>query len=75
MAGLSASTSNVGFLTPWAACITGALAGLLYVGISRLLVRDVHGGDGGRVGALCDACDWRRGAGACGAKTTPFGVD
>ncbi|KAG2449195.1 hypothetical protein HYH02_005942 [Chlamydomonas schloesseri] len=39
MAGLSASTSNVGFLTPWAACITGALAGLMYVGVSRLLVR------------------------------------
>ncbi|GIL81282.1 hypothetical protein Vretimale_1094 [Volvox reticuliferus] len=39
MAGLSASTANVGFITPWASCITGLLAGLLYVGSSRLLVR------------------------------------
>ncbi|EFJ47052.1 hypothetical protein VOLCADRAFT_92451 [Volvox carteri f. nagariensis] len=39
MAGLSASTANVGFITPWASCITGTLAGLLYVASSRLLVR------------------------------------
>lgn len=39
MAGLSASTANVGFVTPWASCITGTLAGLLYVASSRLLVR------------------------------------
>ncbi|KAG2499743.1 hypothetical protein HYH03_002676 [Edaphochlamys debaryana] len=39
MSGLSASTSNVGFVTPWASCITGALAGLCYVLNSRLLAR------------------------------------
>ncbi|KXZ50943.1 hypothetical protein GPECTOR_14g19 [Gonium pectorale] len=39
MAGLSASTAIVGFVTPWAAVITGVMAGLLYVGTSRLLVR------------------------------------
>lgn len=39
MAGLSASTSNVGFVTPWASCINGALAGLLYVLTSHMLVR------------------------------------
>lgn len=39
MAGLSASTAIVGFLTPWASCLTGTLAGLLYVATSRLLVR------------------------------------
>lgn len=38
MAGLSASTSNVGFVTPWASCINGALAGLLYVLTSHMLV-------------------------------------
>ncbi|GFR48426.1 hypothetical protein Agub_g10322, partial [Astrephomene gubernaculifera] len=39
MSGLSASTANVGFFTPWAAVITGTLAGLLYVASSRLLLR------------------------------------
>ncbi len=38
MAGLSASTTNVGFVTPWASCINGALAGLLYVLTSHMLV-------------------------------------
>lgn len=39
LAGLVASTGSSGFVAPWASAVIGLLAGGVYVGLSRLLVR------------------------------------
>ena len=39
LAGLVAITAPCGFIEPWAAIIVGVVAGIIYVGASKLLVR------------------------------------
>jgi Amt family ammonium transporter len=38
LSGLVAASAIAGFVMPWAACVSGILAGMLYAASSRLLV-------------------------------------